>query len=99
MEWEKITVEVVQTVAMKTGINTEEQYIMDELDTEYYLIGEEIIKAAEKNEPIRKFTALNDDFTKRLKDENKSVDEKNLNEKRLKISPPAKNSKPLENQE
>lgn len=56
MEWEKITVEVVQTVAMKTGINTEEQYIMDELDTEYYLIGEEIIKAAEKNEPIRKFT-------------------------------------------
>jgi hypothetical protein len=50
MEWEKITVEVVQTVAMKTGINTEEQYIMDELDTEYYLIGEEIIKAAEKSE-------------------------------------------------
>uniref|UniRef100_U9U111 Uncharacterized protein n=1 Tax=Rhizophagus irregularis (strain DAOM 181602 / DAOM 197198 / MUCL 43194) TaxID=747089 RepID=U9U111_RHIID len=44
-------------------------------------------------------TALNDDFTKRLKDENKSVDEKNLNEKRLKISPPAKNSKPLKNQE
>ncbi|GBC25451.2 hypothetical protein GLOIN_2v1774872 [Rhizophagus irregularis DAOM 181602=DAOM 197198] len=66
MEWEKITVEVVQTVAMKTG---------------------------------NLHTALNDDFTKRLKDENKSVDEKNLNEKRLKISPPAKNSKPLKNQE
>uniref|UniRef100_U9TET7 Uncharacterized protein n=1 Tax=Rhizophagus irregularis (strain DAOM 181602 / DAOM 197198 / MUCL 43194) TaxID=747089 RepID=U9TET7_RHIID len=49
-------------------------------------IGEVAFDKAEKS----KFTSLNDDFTKRLKDENRVKDEKNVNEKFLQNSPPAK---------
>lgn len=52
---------------------------------EYLRLGKRS-RLAEKS----KFTSLNDDFTKRLKDENRVKDEKNVNEKFLQNSPPAK---------
>ncbi|CAB5182340.1 unnamed protein product [Rhizophagus irregularis] len=54
------------------------------------MIGCRIISLAEQSDILRQYTTLNDDFTKRLKDENRATDDENVNKKRFKNSPPAK---------
>lgn len=54
------------------------------------MIGYRIISLAEQTDILRQYTTLNDDFTKRLKDENRATDDENVNKKRFKNSPPAK---------
>ncbi|PKY51073.1 hypothetical protein RhiirA4_467907 [Rhizophagus irregularis] len=48
--------------------------------TEYFAIGNEIVRLTEKSKVIMEFTMLNDNFTNRINDENREV--------RLKNSPP-----------
>ncbi|CAB4399066.1 unnamed protein product [Rhizophagus irregularis] len=40
-----------------------------------------VIKAAESHDVIKRYTTLNSDFTKRVKEENWETDTKNINEK------------------
>lgn len=46
------------------------------------------IRLAEQSKIILEFTTLNDNFTNRMKRANRESDEKNVNDKRLKNSPP-----------
>ncbi|PKK65152.1 hypothetical protein RhiirC2_786548 [Rhizophagus irregularis] len=63
----------------------------DEMEWEdLSLFGYRIISLAEQTDILRQYTMLNDDFTKRLKDENRATDDENVNKKRFKNSPPAK---------
>ncbi|GBC26005.2 hypothetical protein GLOIN_2v1471731 [Rhizophagus irregularis DAOM 181602=DAOM 197198] len=55
-----------------------------------HVFGCRIISLAEQSDILRQYTTLNDDFTKRLKDENRATDDENVNKKRFKNSPPAK---------
>jgi hypothetical protein len=48
----------------------------------------EIVRLAEKSKVIMEFTTLNDNFTNRMNDENREVNEMNVNEKRLENRPP-----------
>lgn len=57
-------------------------------ETEYFAISKEIVRVAEKSKVIEEFTMLNDNFTNRMKDENREVDEKHISDKRLKNNPP-----------
>ncbi|CAB4381384.1 uncharacterized protein OCT59_027983 [Rhizophagus irregularis] len=48
---------------------------------------EKIIRTAESHDVILKFTSLNNSFSKRVKEENRELNEKNINEKRVTKSP------------
>lgn len=53
----------------------------DTIEKEYFAIGNEIGRLAEKSELIEKFTTLNDNFTKHLKDEKMRKCERKTSEK------------------
>ncbi|RGB35942.1 hypothetical protein C1646_667349 [Rhizophagus diaphanus] len=42
-----------------------------------------VIQAAESHDVIQRYMTLNNDFTKRVKEENRETDTKNINEKRV----------------
>lgn len=50
-------------------------------------IKKRIIETAESHDVIQRYTTLNNDFTKRIKEENREIDLKNINEKRAGKSP------------
>lgn len=61
----------------------------------FMLMGYKIISLAEQSKILQEYTALNDDFTARLKDENFLTDERKIGEKRpILESPKVKISKP-----
>jgi hypothetical protein len=52
-----------------------------------YRVQEKLIKRLEDHELVRRYTILNKEFEKRVKEENCEMDEKNMNEKRAQKSP------------
>ncbi|CAB4431943.1 unnamed protein product [Rhizophagus irregularis] len=90
MEWEKINVEAVTTMKdeMKIqGMENFNQWMQKE--NNYLLLGKKIISLAEQNEILLEYTTLNNDFTKRLKDNNRYQDEKEVGDKRPILESPA----------
>ncbi|PKY18944.1 hypothetical protein RhiirB3_493077 [Rhizophagus irregularis] len=71
MEWEKINAEAVTEMKNELkieGMENFNQWIQKE--NNYLLLGKKIISLAEKNKILLEYTTLNNDFTKRLKDNN-----------------------------
>jgi hypothetical protein len=52
-----------------------------------YRVQEKLIKRLEDHELVKKYTILNKEFEKRVKEENRETDTKNMNEKRAQKSP------------
>ncbi|GBC45015.2 hypothetical protein GLOIN_2v1772571 [Rhizophagus irregularis DAOM 181602=DAOM 197198] len=62
-------------------------------DMEWELIKKETCEEAESHGVIQKFTTLNDEFTERIKEENREIDEKNISVERATKSKMEKNIK------
>lgn len=97
MEWERIVDETV--------LGTTDGYGLDESNVQEYLsrvegnseeddlkveIQENIIKNLEGHDLIKQYIRLNENFYKRIKEENREIDVKNANEKRAQKSPKEK---------
>lgn len=67
----------------------------------FFLLGQKVISLAEKNNIMKAYTTLNDDFKQRLKNENRYQDEKEVGEKRpiLESPSPTRTSESLETEE
>ncbi|CAB4445789.1 unnamed protein product [Rhizophagus irregularis] len=83
MEWEKINMEAVTTMKEEMNIQGMENFNQwMQKENNYLLLGKKIISLAEQNEILLEYTTLNNDFTKRLKDNNRYQDEKEVGDKR-----------------
>ncbi|PKY41592.1 hypothetical protein RhiirA4_416780 [Rhizophagus irregularis] len=90
MEWEKINVEAVTTMKDEMNIQGMENFNQwMQKENNYLLLGKKIISLAEQNEILLEYTTLNNDFTKRLKDNNRYQDEKEVGDKRPILESPA----------
>ncbi|CAB4418750.1 unnamed protein product [Rhizophagus irregularis] len=90
MEWEKINVEAVTTMKDEMNIQGMENFNQwMQKENNYLLLGKKIISLAEQNEILLEYTTLNNDFTKRLKDNNRYQDEKEVGDKRPIFESPA----------
>ncbi|CAB4432995.1 unnamed protein product [Rhizophagus irregularis] len=90
MEWEKINLEAVTMIKDEMNIQGLEifnQWMQKE--NNYLLLGKKIISLAEQNEILLEYTTLNNDFTKRLKDNNRYQDEKEVGDKRPILESPS----------
>ncbi|PKY63367.1 hypothetical protein RhiirA4_492031 [Rhizophagus irregularis] len=90
MEWEKINLEAV--TMMKDEMNIQGLEIFNQWmqkENNYLLLGKKIISLAEQNEILLEYTTLNNDFTKRLKDNNRYQDEKEVGDKRPILESPS----------
>ncbi|PKY41988.1 hypothetical protein RhiirA4_455707 [Rhizophagus irregularis] len=63
------------------------------MGNETTMIGYRIISLAEQSDILRQYTTLNDDFTKRLKDENRATDDENVTRKDLRTVLQRRNSR------
>ncbi|PKK66399.1 hypothetical protein RhiirC2_784830 [Rhizophagus irregularis] len=89
MEWEKINIEAIHELRKELNIEGMEkfnQWIQKE--NNYLLLGKKIISLAEQNEILLEYTTLNNDFTKRLKDENRYQDNKEKGSGKFTFSTP-----------
>ncbi|PKY49742.1 hypothetical protein RhiirA4_465844 [Rhizophagus irregularis] len=82
MEWEAIRKEALVSVGRRNNLTKKVE--------NYNTFGRRLVNIAEQNDILKEYTTLNDDFTKRLKDENREMNEKKTGDKRIKNSPPAK---------
>ncbi|PKC01575.1 hypothetical protein RhiirA5_456152 [Rhizophagus irregularis] len=60
----------------------------------FFLVGNKIISLAEQTRIFQEYTTLNDDFKKRLENENRYQDEKKIGEKRPMLESPKKEEEP-----
>lgn len=91
MEWEAIRKEALVSVGRRNNlVNVEEIKEQTKKVENYNTFGRRLVNIAEQNDILKEYTTLNDDFTKRLKDENRETNEKKTGVKRIKNSPPAK---------
>jgi hypothetical protein len=93
MEWEKIVNEMAKVEAKACG---QKETLPKELisravgnysDILRYHVQEKLIKRLEDHKLVKKYTILNKEFEKRVKEENRETDVKNMNEKRVQKSP------------
>ncbi|CAB4410368.1 unnamed protein product [Rhizophagus irregularis] len=90
MEWEKINVEAVTMMKDEMNIQGMENFNQwMQKENNYLRLGKKIISLAEQNEILLEYTTLNDDFTKRLKDNNRYQDEKEVGDKRPILDSPS----------
>ncbi|CAB4441577.1 unnamed protein product [Rhizophagus irregularis] len=83
MEWEQINLVVMRELKEELNMTKIENFRDWMNSTENKMIlRKRIINAAENNEVFAKYTMLNKDFTKRLKDENRYQDTKVVGDKR-----------------
>jgi hypothetical protein len=93
IEWEKIVNEVAKAEAKVCGQGkTPPKELISRAVGNYsdilrYRVQEKLIKRLEDHELVRRYTILNKEFEKRVKEENREMDEKNINEKRAQKSP------------
>ncbi|RGB30654.1 hypothetical protein C1646_765080 [Rhizophagus diaphanus] len=91
-ELENINMDALQEVKLENGLEA-----MGHLDfknwaletNNFLMLSKRVISKAEQNAIFREYLALNDDFTKRLKDENRKTDEKEIGEKRPTLESPS----------
>lgn len=96
MEWQEINLEAVQVIREENGLDKEPETLKKWLmkTNNFFLFGHKVISLAEGNAIMQEYTTLNDEFKKRLKDENRRTDEAEVGEKRpILDSPPPRNSK------
>ncbi|PKY20411.1 hypothetical protein RhiirB3_433703 [Rhizophagus irregularis] len=93
MEWEKINAEAIHAIRREHGISTQEEVAKWAMDTNnFFHVGNKIISLAEQTRIFQEYTTLNDDFKKRLENENRHQDEKKIGEKRPILESPSKGS-------
>ncbi|EXX54305.1 hypothetical protein RirG_235810 [Rhizophagus irregularis DAOM 197198w] len=95
MEWEKINDEAIHAIRREHGITSQEEarkWAMDK--NNFFLVGNKIISLAEQTRIFQEYTTLNDDFKKRLENENRYQDEKKIGEKRPMLESPKKEEEP-----
>ncbi|PKC12968.1 hypothetical protein RhiirA5_461634 [Rhizophagus irregularis] len=93
MEWDKINAEAIHAIRREHGISSQEEarkWAMDK--NNFFLVGNKIISLAEQTKIFQEYTTLNDNFKKRLENENRYQDEKNIGEKRPILESPSKGS-------
>ncbi|PKY50676.1 hypothetical protein RhiirA4_467270 [Rhizophagus irregularis] len=94
MEWEKITIEAVEEMKEELKIKGMEMFNQwMQKENNFLLLRKKIISLAEQNEFQLEYTTLNNDFTKRLKDENRYQDEKEVGDKRPILESPSLSSR------
>lgn len=98
MEWEKIVASSVSEIYEGMGIHEYEEDPMiylkparsDERNVFKADVQAKVIERSESHALIQEYMGLNAGFEKRVKDENREVDEKNVNLKRAQKSPKQK---------
>ncbi|CAB4477678.1 unnamed protein product [Rhizophagus irregularis] len=75
-------------VGESVGIKAEKFEAWCKEDKNYEKLGRGIISLTEQSDIVKQYTTLNDEFTKRLTDENRATDIKDTGDKRIKNSPP-----------
>ncbi|PKK62053.1 hypothetical protein RhiirC2_815548 [Rhizophagus irregularis] len=91
MEWEKINFEALKELREENGINSlleARNWALEK--NNFFRIGQKIISLAEKSKIFQEYTTLNDNFTKRLENENRYQDDKKIGEKRPILESPSK---------
>ncbi|EXX59659.1 hypothetical protein GLOIN_2v1780192 [Rhizophagus irregularis DAOM 181602=DAOM 197198] len=87
MEWKKINIEAIQDLKDKMKIDGMKKFNeWMQKKNDYFLLGKKIISLAEQNEILLEYIMLNNDFTKRLKNENRYQDNKEKTNIRIIIS-------------
>ncbi|RGB22647.1 hypothetical protein C1646_677699 [Rhizophagus diaphanus] len=83
MEWENINREALRLIKNEHGLNEPGQVKGWAMKTNnFMMLSQRIISMAKQSDIMREYTTLNDDFKKRLKDEDRKTDEKEIGEKR-----------------
>ncbi|PKY55651.1 hypothetical protein RhiirA4_427666 [Rhizophagus irregularis] len=91
MEWEKINHQAASEIIKEVNlVGLEDLRVWALEKNNFFRIGEKIISLAEQNEIMNEYTTLNDNFTKRLKDENRNTKENVVGEKRIAQDSPSK---------
>ncbi|EXX78499.1 hypothetical protein GLOIN_2v1777702 [Rhizophagus irregularis DAOM 181602=DAOM 197198] len=95
MEWEKINRDALRLIKNEHGLNEPGQVKSCAMKSyNFMMLGQRVISMEEQSDIMREYTTLNDDFKKRLKDENRKTDEKEIGEKRpILESPPPRELK------
>ncbi|PKK69539.1 hypothetical protein RhiirC2_850647 [Rhizophagus irregularis] len=91
---EKIKTEAIEEMKDVNGLKTDEEFKdWVKAGDQYNNLGRRIISLAEQSETLNHYTTLNENVTKRLKNENKATDGKDKGDKRVKNSPSEKKFK------
>ncbi|PKY59161.1 hypothetical protein RhiirA4_481678 [Rhizophagus irregularis] len=91
MEWENINAQAIDEIE-ETATEEEMRNLMSGSPSKknHMKIGQKVISLAEQSDLIRLYTTLNDGFEKRLKDENRYKDKKDIGDKRPIFDSPKK---------
>lgn len=88
MEWENINSQAIEEVTSHLSTSKETKEFLQQKNN-FFRIGQKVISLAEQHKIMLEYTTLNDDFIKRLKDENRYVDPKKIGEKRPILESPS----------
>jgi hypothetical protein len=89
----------VRSIKREQGLKERSEVKSWAMKTNNFLVlSQKIISMAKQSEIMHEYTTLNDDFTKRLKDENCKQDEREVGEKRPMLESPSPR-KPKESEE
>ncbi|PKK69873.1 hypothetical protein RhiirC2_831153 [Rhizophagus irregularis] len=93
MEWERINIKAMNELREEYGLNNwmeAKNWALEK--NNFFRLGQKIISLAEKSKIFQEYTTLNENFTKRLENENRYQDEKKIGEKRPILESPSKGS-------
>ncbi|PKB97485.1 hypothetical protein RhiirA5_433066 [Rhizophagus irregularis] len=100
MEWEKINLQVMQDILQEHNLDGLENFRVWAMEkNNFFHVGNTIISLVEQNKIMEKYTTLNDNFTKRLKDENRYKNDNEIGEKRVALESPSRESVDLSSPE
>ncbi|PKY58611.1 hypothetical protein RhiirA4_480668 [Rhizophagus irregularis] len=99
MEWEKINTDALKEVCKDKAETLKDMKAWAMEKNNFFRLGQRIIDLAEQSKIFQEYTTLNDDFIKRLKNENRYQDEKGIREKRPILESPSKWSEIEEDEE
>ncbi|POG73962.1 hypothetical protein GLOIN_2v1771953 [Rhizophagus irregularis DAOM 181602=DAOM 197198] len=100
MEWEKINLQAVQDILQEHNLDGLENFRVWAMEkNNFFHVGNTIISLVEQNKIMEKYTTLNDNFTKRLKDENRYKNDNEIGEKRVALESPSRESVDLSSPE